>query len=87
MDIPRKKAQDQFNQQNNLIVRDYLLPEVRSLEDRKDLQSIKQAMQLPKVTDRGATQSNDILYGILKDIYYKQDPLFDKKDDFVFGST
>jgi hypothetical protein len=46
VDIAKKRAHDRFNQQNNLIVRDYLLPEIRALEDRNDVKSIKQAMQL-----------------------------------------
>ena len=53
------------------MVRDYLLPEIRQLEDRTDLRSIKEAMKLSKVTDRGAVKNNDTLYSILKDIYYK----------------
>ena len=71
MDIQAKRAHDRFNEQNNEVIRDYLLPEIRALEDRNDLRSIKQAMQLTRVSESGVTKNNDLLYGILKDIYYK----------------
>ena len=71
MDIQAKRAHDRFNEQNNEVIRDYLLPEIRALEDRNDIRSIKQAMQLTKVSESGVTKNNDLLYGILKDIYYK----------------
>ena len=58
-------------------MKDYLFPEIRALEDRTDIWSIKEAMKVSKVSDRGVTNESDMLFAILKDIYYQQDPLFE----------
>lgn len=58
-------------------MKDYLFPEIRALEDRTDIWSIKEAMKISKVSDRGVTNESDMLFTILKDIYYQQDPLFE----------
>ena len=34
-------------------------------------------MKISKVSDRGVTNESDMLFSILKDIYYQQDPLFE----------
>ena len=57
-------------------VKDYLLPEIRALEDKNDVKSLKKAMEFDKVQDQGFDRSRDKLYEILKDLYYKQDPVF-----------
>ena len=58
-------------------MKDYLFPEIRALEDRTDIWSIKEAMKFSKVSDRGVSNESDMLFAILKDIYYQQDPLFE----------
>jgi hypothetical protein len=58
-DLEGARAYDQFNSGNESMIRDYLLPEIRALEDRTDVGSIKKAMKYTKITDRGISFGHD----------------------------
>jgi len=61
-----KQAHDAYNSTfianaRGAVVKDYMLPEVRALEDRNDRESILEAMAIRKVSEHGISRDRDKL--------------------------